>query len=74
MFDGWFAFKLAPDGDVEDGCYPEEAGAPKAYLGKRTTAAKAAQVIAGSIMATRYCREDHVHIWTLLIDASLELP
>ena len=72
MSDGWSAYGLAPDGDIENCCNPEEAGALKAYLGQRTTTTEAAQAIISPIMATDYPREDRVCLWTLLVDALLE--
>ncbi len=32
MSDAWFSNKLAPDGDVEDACHPDEAEALKKCL------------------------------------------
>ncbi|KAK1982472.1 hypothetical protein LZ30DRAFT_749311 [Colletotrichum cereale] len=45
MSNDWFSSKLAPDGDVEDGCHPQEAQAIKGYLHQKTTAAEAARAI-----------------------------
>jgi hypothetical protein len=70
----WFSSKLAPDGDVEDGCHPEEAQALKAYLHHITTATEAAQAITHPIASADNPREDLVRLWAFIMDALVELP
>ncbi|KAI1639198.1 hypothetical protein F4809DRAFT_175825 [Biscogniauxia mediterranea] len=74
MSDAWFSNKLAPDGDVEDGCHPDEAEALKQYLRGETTAEAAARAISQPIANASNPREDVSRLWDLLIDALLELP
>jgi hypothetical protein len=74
MSDDWFAFRLAPDGDVEDGCHPEEAQAIKDYLRRRTTAVEAARAITHPIVTTDTPREDLARLWGFLQDAFVQLP
>jgi len=74
MADDWFAYKLAPDGDVEDGCHPDEAQALKDYLRRKTTAPDAARAITRPLVTCDDPREDLVRLWALLMDAFVELP
>lgn len=74
MSDDWFSEKLAPYGDFEDGCHPEEAQAMKNYLRHGTTATEAARAITHPIVTAENPREDLVRLWDLLMDALLELP
>lgn len=45
MTSAWYAVKLAPGGNLEDGCRPDEAATLKQYLGGRLEAGEAAQRI-----------------------------
>lgn len=74
MSDEWFSSKLAPDGDVEDGCHPEEAQAMKYYLRRQTTAAEAARAIAHPIVTADNPGDDLCRLWGFLMDSLLELP
>lgn len=74
MSDDWFSYKLAPDGDIEDGCHPEEAQALKDYLRQKTTTAEAAQGITRPITVASNPKEDLTRLWTFLMDALMELP
>jgi hypothetical protein len=74
MSDEWFAFQLAPDGDVEDGCHPEEAQALKDYLRHKTTAAEAARAITHPIVTSNNPEEDLDRLWAFLMRALVELP
>ncbi|KAG8169872.1 hypothetical protein KVR01_000617 [Diaporthe batatas] len=74
MSDDWFSFKLAPDGDVEDGCHPEEAQAMKEYLRQNTTAAEAARAITHPIVTADNPRHDLARLWAFLMDSLVELP
>ena len=60
MSDDWFAWNIAPDGDIEDGCYPQEAQALKDYLGQDTTSTDAVQAITRPI-ATATNPKEHLH-------------
>ena len=74
MSDDWFSYQLAPDGDVEDGCHPEEAQAMKDYLRQRTTAIEAAQAITHPIATADNPSDDLSRLWALLMNSFLELP
>lgn len=74
LSDDWFTYKLAPDGDVEDGCHPDEAHALKDYLRLKTTATEAAKAITRPLLTCDDPREDLVRLWSLLMDALIELP
>jgi hypothetical protein len=49
MSDAWFNEKIAPDGDTEDGCHPDEAQALKYYYHNWTTTTEASQAITRTI-------------------------
>jgi hypothetical protein len=74
MSDDWFTYMLAPDGEVEDGCHPEEAQAMKGYLLQCTTAHDAARAITRPVVTADNPREDIVRLWSFLMDALVELP
>lgn len=74
MSDDWFMYKLAPDGDVEDGCHPDEAQAIKDYLRLKTTATEAARAVTRPLVTSDDPREDLVRLWSILMDALVELP
>ncbi|KAI8943725.1 hypothetical protein NX059_001704 [Plenodomus lindquistii] len=74
MSDDWFAYKLAPDGDVVDGCHPDEAQALKDYLRRKTSTTEAAQAITRPLVAASDPRDDIVRLWGILMDALVELP
>ena len=74
MSDDWFAWHIAPDGDIEDGCHPQEAQALKEYLRQDTTPTDAAQAITRPIATATNPREHLYRLWGLPIDALLELP
>ncbi|OTB02434.1 hypothetical protein M426DRAFT_24759 [Hypoxylon sp. CI-4A] len=74
MSNAWFSNKLAPDGDVEDGCHPDEAEALKKYLRREIVAEEAAQSISRPIANASNPGEDLPRLWALLIDALTELP
>lgn len=74
MSDNWYSYKLAPGGDVEDGCHPEEAQAMKFYLRQRMTATEAARAITNPIVTAENPREDLARLWGFLMDSFLELP
>lgn len=74
MSDDWFSSKLAPDGDIEDGCHTQEAQAMKDYLHQKTTAADAARAIVHPILTADNPGEDLVRLWAFLMDSLVELP
>ncbi|KAI8275101.1 hypothetical protein K4K60_008944 [Colletotrichum sp. SAR11_57] len=74
MSDSWFSSKLAPDGDIEDGCHPQEAQAMKDYLHQETTAAEAARAITNPVATAENAGEDLVRLWGFLMDSLVELP
>lgn len=74
MSDAWFASKLAPDGDVEDGCHPDEAQALELYLHERTSSTEAAQAITHPIIGADHPSEGLVRLWSFIMDALVELP
>jgi hypothetical protein len=73
-YDAWFSQKLAPDGDIEDGCHPGEAQAMEDYLHGRTTAVQAAQAITQPIMTIGEPEENLPRLWGFLEDSLIELP
>ncbi|KAI8268507.1 hypothetical protein K4K58_004955 [Colletotrichum sp. SAR11_239] len=74
MSDNWFSSKLAPDGDTEDGCHPQEAQAMKDYLHQKTNAAEAARAITNPVATAENPGEDLVRLWGFLMDSLVELP
>ena len=72
MSDAWFAEKLAPDGDAEDGCHPQEVQALKQYLCKEISAREAARAITQP--ASENPAERLQPFWGFLVDALVELP
>lgn len=77
MSDAWFNKKLYPygNGNSEDGCHPAEAQALKAYYHNLTTAPAAAKAITRPIAHDSLdLGADLSRLWSLLIDALLELP
>ncbi|CAI0654118.1 unnamed protein product [Colletotrichum noveboracense] len=74
MSDNWFSSKLAPDGDIEDGCHPQEAQAMKDYLHQKTNAAEAARAITNPVATAENPGEDLVRQWGFLMDSLVELP
>ncbi|KAH8727794.1 hypothetical protein GQ44DRAFT_702992 [Phaeosphaeriaceae sp. PMI808] len=74
MSDEWFAYRLAPDGDIEDGCHPEEAQAMKDYVHQKTTAIEAAHAITHPTRLSDNPADDLARLWGFLMDALIELP
>jgi len=64
--------KLAPDGDAEDGCHPQEVQALKQYLCKEISAREAARAITQP--ASENPAERLQPFWGFLVDALVELP
>ncbi len=74
MSDAWFTEKTAPYGAAEDGCHPDEAQALKDYCHKRLSAKEAAQIITQPIQSSKDPGDNLYRLWSLLIDALVELP
>lgn len=79
MSDPWFSEHIASDGDPEEGgCHPDEAAALKDYLNPSgTTAATAARAITLPLENESLIRSVDTEcwrLWSLLIDALMELP
>lgn len=75
MSDTWFASKIAPENDKDDGCHPQEAKVLKAYLrGTIPTAHEAARAITLPVESEPNPIRDVPRLWGLLIDALTELP
>ena len=75
MSDAWFAEKIAPDSDKDDGCHRQEAEVLKSYLrGTIPTASEAARAITLPIESETNPIADVPRLWALLIDALTDLP
>jgi hypothetical protein len=74
MSDEWFSSKLAPNGDIEDGCHPEEAEALKGYLRGKKSAGEAARAMTRPVETADDPNDDLPHFYVLLLDALVELP
>lgn len=74
MSEEWFAEKLAPDGDTEDGIHPIEAESLKSYLQKRVSVEEAAVAITKPVETSSDPKEDLPRLWGFLMDALIELP
>ena len=81
MSDAWFDWHLAPDGDLEDGCHPQEAAALKEYINSTTiTPDLTARTITLPVIAEpETAREGQssdnlVRLWGLIIDGLMDLP
>ncbi|KAI2605318.1 uncharacterized protein GGS25DRAFT_534242 [Hypoxylon fragiforme] len=74
MSDAWFAEKLAPDGDIEDGVHPSSAEALKQYLRGGASAPAAARAITRPVSRSRTPNDELARLWGFLVDALVELP
>ncbi|KAF1852227.1 uncharacterized protein K460DRAFT_300100, partial [Cucurbitaria berberidis CBS 394.84] len=74
MSDDWFSSKLAPEGNANDGCCPEEAEALKDFLRYKTTATEAAQTMTRPVLTAGSPKDDLSRLYILLLDALVELP
>jgi hypothetical protein len=72
--DAWCTEKLAPDGELEDGCHPQQALAIKQYLSHEVSAQEAAHALAQPVLSAENPNEELPCFWSLLTDALLELP
>ncbi|KAL9594542.1 MAG: hypothetical protein Q9219_006983 [cf. Caloplaca sp. 3 TL-2023] len=73
MSDSWFKEKLAPDGDMEDGCHPDEAKALQSYLSNEITAQEAARAITIPVLSADDPGGNLHRLWGLLQDALEQL-
>ena len=73
MSESWFSEKIAPGGDILDGCDPREAEALKEYIHHQTTAAEAAAAITQPVKTDADPRDSLSRLWGLLGDALMEL-
>ncbi|KAL9115473.1 MAG: hypothetical protein Q9227_000794 [Pyrenula ochraceoflavens] len=74
MSDAWFAHKLAPDGDIEDGVHPNEAQALKQLLRNQISLQAAAVAITKPIETSSNPNLDLARLWGFMADALIELP
>ena len=81
MSDAWFTWHLAPDGNPEDRCHPQEAAALKDYIRSPTITPKAAARNIALPVAnepeTAYkgqSSDDLYRLWTLIINGLTNLP
>ncbi|KAH0035032.1 hypothetical protein KCU78_g2137, partial [Aureobasidium melanogenum] len=74
MSQAWYDNAIAPDGNSEDGCRPEEAQALRLYLDDKIDVAKAARLITAPTEASQDPGADLPNTWGLLQDALIELP
>ncbi|CAF9925895.1 MAG: hypothetical protein ALECFALPRED_003246 [Alectoria fallacina] len=81
MSEAWFTWHLAPDGDPEDGCDPQEAAALKDYIHSTTitpeTTARAITLAVTNEPKTvrKGQSSDNLYrLWSLSIDALTDLP
>ena len=74
MSDAWFTEKIAPEGLPDDGGHPDEAQALKDYCDEKTGAKEAAQAITRPIETSKDPGDNLDRLWSLLIDALVELP
>ena len=81
MSDAWFDCQVAPDGDPEDGCHPQEAAALKDYVQSTTITAEAtARII--TLPVTEEPETDRkgqssdnlCRLWGLIINGLIDLP
>ncbi|KAI9760037.1 MAG: hypothetical protein M1835_000255 [Candelina submexicana] len=74
MSDSWFREQIAPDGEVEDGCHPDEAQALQSYLNNKTTPQEAAHAIIQPTLSSKDPFANLNSLWDLLQEALIQLP
>ncbi|KAH0334421.1 hypothetical protein KCU81_g9462, partial [Aureobasidium melanogenum] len=74
MSQSWYDNAVAPDGNPEDGCRPEEAQALRLYLDDQLDVAKAARRITEPTELSEDPGADLPNLWGFLQDALVELP
>ena len=73
MSETWFKDQIAPDGDAEDGCHPDEAHSLQSYLNGRITTQEAARAITRPLLSADKPAADQTRLWNLLQDALVDL-
>jgi hypothetical protein len=74
MSSAWYDEAIAPDGNLEDGCRPEEAQALRLYLDNKIEVQEAARLITMPIECSQDPGADLPNLWGVLQDALIELP
>ncbi|KAG9519269.1 hypothetical protein KCU93_g8146, partial [Aureobasidium melanogenum] len=74
MSQAWYDNAIAPDGDPEDGCRPEEAQALKLYLDDKINVVEATRLMTEPTESSEDPGDDLPNFWGLLQDALIELP
>lgn len=81
MSDAWFTWHLAPDGDPEDGCDPQEAAALETYIHSATITPEAtARAITLPVtnepetVRKGQSSDNLYRLWSLIIDGLTDLP
>jgi hypothetical protein len=70
----WYDQAVAPDGDSEDGCRPEEAQALRMYLDDKIEVKEAARLLTKPTESSQDPGAGLPNLWGLLQDALIELP
>ncbi|KAI9704996.1 MAG: hypothetical protein M1836_006776 [Candelina mexicana] len=73
MSDSWFREQIAPDGEVEDGCHPDEAQALQSYLNNKTSPQEAAHAIIQPTLSSEDPFMNLNSLWDLLQEALIQL-
>ncbi|CAD0092386.1 unnamed protein product [Aureobasidium mustum] len=74
MSQAWYDRAIAPDGEPEDGCRPEEAQALRLYLEDEIAVTEAARLITLPTESSEDPGADLPNLWGVLQDALIELP
>ncbi|KAG9765647.1 hypothetical protein KCU73_g332, partial [Aureobasidium melanogenum] len=74
MSQAWYDNAIAPDGDPEDGCRPEEAQALRLYLDDKINVVEATRLMTEPTESSEDPSDDLPNLWGLLQDALIELP
>ncbi|KAH0024346.1 hypothetical protein KCU78_g5105, partial [Aureobasidium melanogenum] len=74
MSQAWYDNAIAPDGDPEDGCRPEEAHALRLYLDDKINVVEATRLMTEPTESSEDPGADLPNLWGLLQDALIELP
>jgi hypothetical protein len=74
MSSAWYDEAIAPDGNLGDGCRPEEAQALRLYLDNKIEVQKAARLITLPTESSQDPGADLPNLWGVLQDALIELP
>jgi hypothetical protein len=74
MSSAWYDEAVAPDGNFEDGCRPEEAQALRLYLDNKIEVQKDARLITMPTECSQDPGADLPNLWGVLQDALIESP